>query len=327
MASGLTKIAGERVFNIDTHDVPTDINEIDTLHREIMYHEYFADPAEKPVFVTNGEFLRANGVLSDREIKVGLEIGHIVCDPYPTNRINGSSIDITLGRYFYAAGEPHTTDTIFNPFDYNDTLRYFGINDPESDFLEAKPWGEVLSKVKKQMGQHALSKYENEEQLARIPADHPMILLRPGERILAHTNEFIGILPPGTTSMQARSTMGRIGLSACYCAGWGDPGYFDRWTMEIHNLNENEYLPLPIGFRPAQIVLQATGTVGTEYALASGNYQASSAKDQAELRRQSRAARLTELKQNWRPYNMIPRAYKNEITLPAPVDELNKEIL
>ena len=327
MRSGLVEIAGEKVYNVDTRDNDATQAEQDELFREIMRHEHLSDPADKPVFTTDKAFLRSNGVLSDREIRVGLELGHIVCDPYPRS-INGSSVDVTIGKQFYAAGEPHTTDTIFTPYDYEDTLRYYGIKDPETDFLTAEPWGAVLKKVKKQMGQRALARYENEEQLSRIPAEHPMILLRPGERILAHTNEFIGILPPGTTSMQARSTTGRIGLSACYCAGWGDPGYINRWTMEIHNLNEKEFLPVPVGFRLAQIIFSMTGSVGTEYAQASGNYQAQNVVDlsYAHGLKQQRQETLRATKSQWHPSNMLPRAYKNEILPLEPVEGLQTGI-
>lgn len=311
MATGITEIAGEKVFNIDTVDRPTWEDEVEEEFRRLLELEYFTDPSEMPVVTYNREFLRTDGVLSDRQIKVGLAIGHLVCDPYP-RVINGSSVDVTLGYYFYHAGSPDQAGGLFNPFDQDDTHRYFGIKDAENNFKEAKPWGEVRQKVIKQMGTGALEKLGDIEYLPGIPEDHPMILLRPGERILAHTNEFIGILPPGTTSMQARSTMGRIGLSACYCAGWGDPGYINRWTMEIHNLNENEYLPLPVGFRPAQIVFSATGPVGIEYSKASGNYQNTSAND------------LVTVKANWRPYGMIPQAFKNELLLPTPVAGLSE---
>lgn len=299
MASGYTEIAGERVFNVDTAET-IDINQL----AELMHHTH---PDEQPVITLDEQYLRLDGVLSDRQIKVGLALGHVVCDPYP-RVINGSSVDVTLGYYFYHAGSQDQAGGLFNPFDESDTHRYFGIKNPETDFKEAKPWGEV----KKKLGNKALARFGDMDFIPGIPEEHPMILLRPGERILAHTNEFVGILPPGTTSMQARSTMGRIGLSACYCAGWGDPGYINRWTMEIHNLNENEFLPLPVGFRPAQIVFSSTGPVGVEYSKASGNYQKTSAND------------LTTIKKSWRPYGMIPQAFRNELLLPTEVEGLSE---
>lgn len=239
-------------------------------------------------------------VYSDTQITAGIADGHIVCDPAPA-RINGSSIDVTLGYYFYHAGGNEDDDHLFNPFDEADVARYFG------DYKIAKPWAEVRKKI-------SAKSIANIETLAAIPADHPVIVLRPNERILAHTHEFIGILPPGTTSMQARSTTGRIGISACYCAGWGDPGYINRWTMEIHNLNEREHIVLPVGYRIAQIVFSTTGPVATEYAKASGNYQSSASDD------------LAAIKATWRPEMMLPQAFASEIDLPRPVKGLQEDL-
>ena len=256
--------------------------------------------SQNSVQVVNGR-VQATGVFSDLEIKAGLACGHIICDPQPA-LINGSSIDVTLGYYFYHAGSGQAGDRLFNPFDEADVQRYFG------DYYEAKPWASVRRKIKS-------AQVANLDELINIPANHPVIVLRPNERILAHTHEFVGILPPGTTSMQARSTTGRIGISACYCAGWGDPGYINRWTMEIHNLNEHEYIVLPVGFRIAQIVFSATGPVGAEYAKASGNYQPLASHN------------LAAIKAAWHPSQMLPRAFKTELRVPPKVAGLNEGLL
>lgn len=236
------------------------------------------------------------GIYSDTEIIAALKEGHIVCDPAPA-RINGSSIDVTLGYYFYEAGGQG--GNLFNPFDENDVKRYFG------EYKTAQPWRDVRQTI----SNSAVAALDT---INGIDDDHPVIVLRPNERILAHTHEFIGILPPGTTSMQARSTTGRIGISACYCAGWGDPGYINRWTMEIHNLNEREHIVLPVGYRIAQIVFSATGPVATEYAKASGNYQANISTD------------LTAVKAAWRPWMLLPRAYTSPVELPRPIAGLSE---
>lgn len=254
---------------------------------------------EHPVTVDKDRVVSAGGVFSDLEIKKALEIGHIICDPAPRpEQLNGSSIDVTLGYNFYHAGGNDSENMLFNPFDEADVKRYFG--EPKA----AKPWHDVRKKIASQT-------IASLETIAGIPDDHPVIVLRPNERILAHTHEFVGIQAPGTSSMQARSTTGRIGVSACYCAGWGDPGYINRWTMEIHNLNEKEHVILPVGWRIAQIVFSGTGPVETEYADASGNYQ------------QTRSADLETIKHSWRPEMMLPRAYKNEVAVPPPISGLS----
>mgnify|MGYP000843603427 FL=1 len=242
----------------------------------------------------------STAIYSDIEIKKALASGHIVCDPAPA-RINGSSIDVTLGYYFYYAGGAKNGDALFNPFDQADVKRYFGT------YNIARPWRDAQKRL--------ASPIANIAEITNISADHPVIVLRPNERILAHTHEFIGILPPGTTSMQARSTTGRIGISACYCAGWGDPGYINRWTMEIHNLNEREHIVLPVGYRIAQIVFSATGPVETEYSRASGNYQSAPSAD------------LAAIKAAWRPDMLLPRAYASPVKLPRVVEGLAEGLL
>jgi dCTP deaminase len=339
----LAEIAGQKSLILSTKEVLS--SHVGDIHQQ--YIESINDPNDLPVLVYNGFVSPRGGIYSDSEIKVALATGHIICDPEPTldvgARINGSSVDVTLGNYFYTAGQ-HDNEGLYNPFDLDDTMRYFNIdkNNVDGSALEAKPWGSV----KRHLGNKAVARLlEQLDYLPGIPEEHPMILLRPNERILAHTNEFIGILPPGTTSMQARSSFGRIGVSVCYDAGWGDPGFADRWTKEIKNHNENEYVPLPVGIRDAQIVFMSSGPVEVEYSQSSGNYQKTSfqgarheleqelghpidysnfevsAISQSGLHMVSRRFRRN-LKQNWRPSHTIPQLHKNKIQRLVPVEGL-----
>lgn len=218
------------------------------------------------------------GVYSNTQIKQAIKDGHIVFLPYQPDHINGSSVDVTLGEYFYRT-DRQSEFAVYNPFDKIEVDRYFG-----------KPQKAILHKE--------WCKQAGVKPLANIPDDHPIIVLEPGERILAHTHEFIGIKPPGTTSMQSRSTWGRNGVAVCFDAGWGDPGYINRWTMEIYNLNQRHSVVLPVGERIAQIVFQETGEVEGAYHNLSGKYQNS--------------LNLEELMENWSPEQMLPRAYKDE---------------
>ena len=145
------------------------------------------------------------GVYSNRQIKQAVQSGHIVFHPYREEHIAGSSVDVTLGHYFYKQEFQPESDGVYNPFDENEVKRYF------KGPLEAMPHAEWCRKNTKPL-------FKN------IPADHPIIVLKPGERILGHTHEFIGIKAPGTSTMQARSTWGRNGVAVCLDAGWGDPG-------------------------------------------------------------------------------------------------------
>ena len=90
------------------------------------------------------------------------------------------------------------------------------------------------------------------------------ILVRPGTTILAHTIEVVGARNGITTSMHARSSIGRASLSVCKCAGVGDVGYISRWTMEISNHSRSTVL-LPVGLRICQIKFEEVGATLREY--------------------------------------------------------------
>jgi deoxycytidine triphosphate deaminase len=216
-------------------------------------------------------------VYSNVEIEQAIKDGHIIFHPYQPKHINGSSVDVTIGEWYYRTDRKNT-DAIYNPFDKSEVDRYFG--EPQKAIPHSQ-W----------------CKETGNEPLVNIPKDHPIIVLGPGERILAHTQEFIGILPPGTTSMQSRSTWGRNGLAVCFDAGWGDPGYVNRWTLEVYNLNQSHSIVVPVGERIAQLVFMHTGEVKGDYASLSGKYTPSSI--------------LDELIAKWEPQQMLPRAYKD----------------
>lgn len=219
-------------------------------------------------------------VYSNKQIKQAVKTGQIVFHPYQEKHIAGSSVDVTLGNWYYRTERP-SEGGFYNPFDSRAVDGYFsGALKAERHSVWAKKHGRVL--------------FEN------IPKDHPIIVLRPHERILAHTHEFIGIKAPGTSTMQARSTWGRNGIAVCLDAGWGDPGYINRWTMEIYNMNQHESVVLPVGERIAQVVFYETGPVDLEYKKLSGKYQSSASDD------------LESIIKAWEPSQMLPRAYKDQ---------------
>jgi len=230
------------------------------------------------------------GVYSNTEIQAAIDEGKIIFHPYQPAHIAGSSVDVTLGHYFYKQ-EYQEEARVYNPFDPDDVARYF------KGPLEAMPHKQWCEK-------YGYTPFRN------VPDDHPIIVLRPGERILAHTHEFIGIKAPGTSTMQARSTWGRNGVAVCLDAGWGDPGYINRWTMEIYNMNQHESVVLPVGERIAQLVFYKTGPVEQEYKKLSGKYQSASSDN------------LDEIIANWSPQQMLPRAYKDQRKTPLAIKGL-----
>lgn len=230
------------------------------------------------------------GVYSNTQIKQAIADGHIVFHPYIEKHIAGSSVDVTLGDWFYRTERP-SQGGFYNPFDKIAVDKYFGV--PQHAEIHSE-WAE----------KHGRKLFEN------IPPDQRIIVLRPKERILGHTHEFIGIKAPGTSTMQARSTWGRNGIAVCLDAGWGDPGYINRWTMEIYNMNEHESVVLPVGERVAQMVFYETGPVDLEYKKLSGKYQSDTSDD------------LKSIIANWTPEQMLPRAYKDQRRKPEDIPGL-----
>ncbi len=224
--------------------------------------------------------------------------GLIVCEPFDDARVSEASLDFTLGHYFYAQEFRPEASGVYNPFDASEVERYF--RGP----LEALPHKEWCQQNNKPL-------FEN------IPEDHPIIVLRRGERILGHTHEFVGIRAEGgACEVKSRSSWGRNGVAVCFDAGWIDPGYINRITLEIYNLNMHESVVLPVGERIGQLIFHKTGPVDGSYELGrggvSGKYQHSS--------------NLDELKRDWRPETMLPRAYKDDRQSPATIIGLSEGI-
>ena len=235
-------------------------------------------------------------VYSNTDILQAIEDGTIVCTPFNKHHVSEASLDFTLGYYYYKQ-EANDTAKVYNPFDPSEVKRYF------KGPLAATPH-------KKWCEQNGFSLFKN------IPEDHPIIVLQPGERILAHTHEFIGIRAHGgAAEVKSRSSWGRNGVAICFDAGWIDPGYINRITLEIYNLNKHESVVLPVGERVGQLIFHNTKSpVHGDYSNGrngmSGKYQATDD--------------LDALISNWHPSQMLPRAYKDIRVLPPPVSGLEE---
>jgi len=236
------------------------------------------------------------GVYSNIQIRQALKDGHIVCTPFNDKHVSHASLDVTLGHYFYRV-ERTNERNIYNPFDREDVERYF--DGP----YEAMPHGQWC-------------KLNGVSPLKNIPLDHPVIALKPGERILAHTHEFFGIKPPGAYEVKSRSSWGRNGVAVCFDAGWVDPGYINRLTLEIFNLNQRETILLPVGERIAQAVFLETGEV-------EGNY--GKGRDDAFSGKYQSGTDLNTIIATWSPSQMLPKAYKDQREMPKKIEGLSYE--
>jgi dCTP deaminase len=232
-------------------------------------------------------------VYSNTQIRSAIDEGHIVCHPYNPMHIAHASLDVTLGYYYYRI-ERTNERTIYNPFDREDVERYF---DGPYKALPHEQW----------------CKLNGFKPFANIPLNHPVISLKPRERILAHTHEFFGIKPPGAYEIKSRSSWGRNGIAVCFDAGWVDPGYINRLTLEIYNLNERETVLLPVGERIAQAIFLETGPVEGNYGQGrndnfSGKYQ--------------QGIDLETIIKTWSPDMLLPKAYLDQRVEPPEIKGL-----
>jgi deoxycytidine triphosphate deaminase len=105
-------------------------------------------------------------------------------------------------------------------------------------------------------------------------------------------------------------------VAVCFDAGWVDPGYINRLTLEIYNLNERETVLLPVGERIAQAVFVETGEVEGNYGQGrdggfSGKYQ--------------QGTDLDTIIKTWSPDMMLPKAYRDHRIMPQKIEGLQYE--
>lgn len=220
-------------------------------------------------------------MLSHDEILKELVEGRIVISPFDKRNLGTNSYDVTLGEWYYREQAPKKLSGIFsedalqrlyNPYDAEDVVRV---------------WGKQIRAIEAQG-------FELDDfKLKNIRREDRIIVLNPGENILAHTNEFIGGRNGITSHMRARSSFGRSSITVCRCAGMGDVGFVNRWTMEISNNSQYYTIVLVVGRRIAQIAFEAVGPSGdyTE----EGKYQSH--------------LDLEDLREAWKPSMMLPRLH------------------
>lgn len=216
--------------------------------------------------------------LSDKRILEEMKKGDIIITPFKKENLATSSYDLTLGEYFFAEKPPQHFQNIFNIYEKSHVDRIWG-----TEPLKARLAKEVFKDYKFDFGNIS-------------PTDR-VILLSPGETILAHTNEFIGGRNHITTMMKARSSLGRSFIEVCKCAGWGDVGYINRWTMEITNNSTHYYIPLVVGRRIAQLIFFETGPILEKDYSTTGKYQTTDD--------------INKMMKEWDPMSMLPKLYKD----------------
>lgn len=217
-------------------------------------------------------------LMSDARILEELDFGRIVISPFIRKNLGTASYDVTLGEWYFREQSPNPGLVLYSPWSEEDVRAVWGT--PQ----KADIAGEYMSQFSLKLP-------------GGIKQENRIILVRPGETILCHTEEYVGGREGITTMMKARSSVGRNFIEVCKCAGWGDVGYINRWTMEVTNNSRHYIIPLVVGRRIAQIAFFEVGmTQGVDYSN-SGKYQTSSD--------------LSSLKSSWTPDDMLPKMWKD----------------
>lgn len=226
----------------------------------------------------NGLDIALRGMLlSQKAILRHLKKGNIIIEPFDERKLKTTSYDVSLGEWYFKEEHPAGRATIHNLYDDKSTKTI---------------WSEPL---KAESAERLIKK--NSVKLKNIKPEEKIILVGPQETILAHTEEFIGGRNVCVAKMYARSSLGRNFIEVCKDAGWGDIGYFNRWTMEVTNNSQYFTIPLVVGRRIAQMVFYEVEPLTKkkdDYA-ADGKYQLSQD--------------IETVKKSWHPEMMLPKMH------------------
>lgn len=229
--------------------------------------------------------MSATAVLSDREILSELQSdGSVVITPFIREHLSNCSYDITLGVNYYTRNEDIKDLPYFCPWNPDHVARYWNKKSSTARTITTSA----------------------EATLMGVQVGDMIIVMQPGETILAHTNEFIGGRRNVTTMMKARSSLGRCCITICKDAGWGDIGYCNRYTMEIQNTGTVPTV-LVSGQKVGQIVFFRTGLPFKSYSK-DGAYQKVDAED------------MSTIIKSWQPSDMLPKLKR----IPLPEEEERK---
>ncbi len=224
------------------------------------------------------EQLSDNSLLSRDAILRHIEAGNITIDPFDARNLKTASYDVSLGKHFYREQDLGPLKTMYSPYSYDDVHEIWG--KPQVATLASDLFLSQGLPIPK-----------------GIHEDDKVIVIGPGETILANTEEFIGGKFCTMATMHARSSGGRNFIEVCKCAGWGDVGYINRWTMEITNISRRYAIPLVVGRRYAQLAFHQVDPIIDEEYGANGKYQ--------------KGENIETIKQKWLPHHMLPRMWED----------------
>jgi dCTP deaminase len=221
-------------------------------------------------------------ILADRNILKEMNKGNIIIEPFNLDQLENCSYDVTLGENYYR--NTNKTQKFINPWVKSHVIDYWGENNI------------------------AISATKEDYIALGLDIEDKYIMIQPLETILGHTIEYIGGKNFITTKMQAKSSLGRMNVTVCRCAGSGDVNFYNRWCMEISNFSSVPVI-LPIGKKIAQIIFYYTDYPKYVYR---GKYQ--------------RTDDLDKMMKEWKPEDMLPKSYIDHTTKNIPFEKISPVI-
>lgn len=161
-------------------------------------------------------------VLSDRDLLHCLRVTKdLKIDPLDEAQVQPASVDLKLSDEFIRMRDP------YRPGPGGAVPGYY-VQEQPIDLDDIK-------------GTHNLTVEEKTEEF----------VLGPGEFALASTEERVGLSDKLVARVEGKSSLGRIGLLIHATAGFIDPGFEGKITLEIYNLNR-----LPMVLRAGKPICQ-----------------------------------------------------------------------
>lgn len=148
-------------------------------------------------------------VLSDKDIRQVLCAGDLVIDPLDDNRVQPASIDLTLDDEFLVPSIVRSWERLHHKIVLKPSSPIIDLNDVKES-VDAEPM---------------------------LPRKDPALLLMPQEFCLGSTVERVEIPNYLVGRIEGKSSLGRLGLMIHATAGYIDPGWKGKITLEIYNLN------------------------------------------------------------------------------------------
>lgn len=180
--------------------------------------------------------------LSDREIREAVKMGFVRIRGFdPDGHLQSSSYDVTLGFYYYRAMAPelqpnpstesavraNVQSAFYNPYS---TTEEGGAAKNWGSYQKAGPVKDLVASGLVLDGGCGLD-----------PDKDRGLILRPGETVIANTQEFFGALFPYAAHLSGHRDLLLNGITVS-SIGWGNSGYVDRWPLLVTNAGRHNVL-------------------------------------------------------------------------------------